>query len=205
MLSLASVGSIATHRYLLRWRTTEGHYEYMLSLTPNVSSLHNNYGSCLYKKGRYDLAMQHFSEAAQLMPTNFAALSNMGAVYYLEGKTKQAISCWEKALKFNPDWVDAIYNLAWTKATNENSAFRNPKEAVKLALRACEITEYSQPELLDTLAAAYAAGGRFPDAIETAKRAEKLAQYTGRKELAQEIQQRLDLYQAGQCYLQKHP
>jgi len=205
ILSLAAAESIATHRHLLRWQTTESLYGYMLSLTPNVSPLHCNYGSYLYKKGRLGAAMEHFSEAARIMPQNFQAYNNMGVVYSLEGKTEQAIACWEEVLKLRPDWVATINNLAWTKATTENPGFRNPQEALELALRACEMTEHSQPECLDTLAAAYAAVGRFPDAIETAGQGEKLARTAGQKELAQEMQKRLDLYQAGRCYLQKHP
>jgi Tfp pilus assembly protein PilF len=205
ILSLAAAESSATHRYLLRWQTTEGLYEYMLRLNPDASSLHCDYGSCLFKNNQFGLAMQHFSEAVRLMPRNFQAYNNMGVVYSMEGKMEQAIVCWEKALKLKPDWADTINNLAWTKATNENPGFRNPEEALELALRACKLTEYSQPDYLDTLAAAYAAVGRFPDAIETARRALKLAQYTGQKELAKEMQNRLDLYQAGRCYLQKYP
>jgi hypothetical protein len=205
IMSLASLSSIATHRYLLRWQTTEGLYEYMLSMTPNVSALHNNYGSCLYSKGRYPLAMEHFTEAVKLMPENFSAITNMGSVYYLEGKTEQAIFCWEKALEFNPNWIDAINNLAMTRVSSENPAFRNLDEALSLAQRGCKITEYRQPDLLDTLAAVYAAMGKFSDAIETAEQAMKLARYNGQKELAHQIQQRIALYKAGKSYEQKCP
>ena len=52
-------------------------------------------------------------------------------------------------------------NLAWLLATAEQAQFRNAAKAVELARRACELTKYRQPFLLDTLAAAYAAVGRF--------------------------------------------
>jgi spermidine synthase len=42
---------------------------------------------------------------------------------------------------------------------------------VELAERACEATGYGDPALLDTLAAAYAAAGRYADAVATARRA----------------------------------
>ena len=54
--------------------------------------------------------------------------------------------------------------------------------------------------MLDTLAAAYAAAGKFSEAIETAEKAVRLAEQTGRKDLVGEIQGRLQLYKAGQSY-----
>ena len=48
-------------------------------------------------------------------------------------------------------------------------------QAVQLAERACELTHYGQPVFLGTLAAAYAEAGRFPEAVTTAEKAERLA------------------------------
>jgi len=45
--------------------------------------------------------------------------------------------------------------------------------------------------------------GRFEDAIETAEKAMELAVSAGRKDLAAEIQDRLQSYQAGQPYRKK--
>ena len=69
----------------------------------------------------------------------------------------------------------AVNNLAWVLATHENPQARNPAEAVELAERACKITHYERPETLDTLAAAYAAAGRFDEAVKIAEKAVELA------------------------------
>ena len=55
---------------------------------------------------------------------------------------------------------------------------------------------------LDTLAVAYAAAGRFGDAITTAQRAVDLAGRAGQPQLVLEIETRLKLYQEGRAYLQ---
>ena len=90
--------------------------------------------------------------------------------------------------------------MAWTLATTKDAKIRDSVQAVKFAQRACELTDYKQPGVLDTLAAAYASADNFPPALETAQKAIKLASSTDKKELAQQIQDRLNLYKANQSY-----
>jgi len=77
---------------------------------------------------------------------------------------------------------------------------RNPEQALERALRACEMTNYGMPEVVDTLAVAYAGAGRFPEAIETARKAIRAAQSTGNTALALRITNRLKLYEAGKPF-----
>jgi hypothetical protein len=51
--------------------------------------------------------------------------------------------------------------LAWLLATYPDSKSRDGSDAVRLAERACVLTERRIPALLDTLAAAYAEAGDF--------------------------------------------
>ena len=69
-----------------------------------------------------------------------------------------------------------------------------------LAQRACEVTGFKVPAYLDTLAVAYAAVGRFMEAVAVAQRAIELARSSGQAQLAKEIDARLALYQAGRPY-----
>jgi spermidine synthase len=64
------------------------------------------------------------------------------------------------------------------------------------------LTSDSDATCLDTLAVAYAAAGRFNDAIATAQKAIELARSAGQSQLVGEIQARLQLYQDGQPYHQ---
>ena len=93
-------------------------------------------------------------------------------------------------------------NLAWLQATHKQAKFYNPDEAIRLAERACKITNYEKPEVLDTLAAAYAATGRFDQAIETAEKALESAQSSGQIELLNQIRKRLQLYKTGVPYVE---
>ena len=85
---------------------------------------------------------------------------------------------------------------AWILATNKK--FLDPPEAVKLAEFACGKTIHKNPVFLNTLAAAYASANRNSEAIQIAQKALKLAQSTGKTELAAKIQTRLQMYMASQ-------
>ncbi len=53
---------------------------------------------------------------------------------------------------------------------------------------------------LDTLAAAYAEAGRFPEAVATLDKAVELAAARGREEEALKLQKRLQAYRSGRPY-----
>ena len=75
--------------------------------------------------------------------------------------------------------------------------------SVRLAERACELTDRKEAAFLGTLDAAYAEAGRFADAIATAKQARELARANGQEDLAGLAESRLKLYESGQPYRQK--
>ena len=114
-----------------------------------------------------------------------------------KAESTEAVTHYEDAVRLKPDWVEPMNTLAWLLATHKDAAFYNPQKAVQLAHRACELTGNSDAEKLDTLAAAYAADGNFPDAVTAAEKALNLAKSEKNKQLADEIQKRLDLYKIG--------
>ncbi|UCE99872.1 MAG: hypothetical protein JSV82_02065, partial [Planctomycetota bacterium] len=68
------------------------------------------------------------------------------------------------------------------------------KEAVALAERAAGLTNYQDIKILYTLMLAYAADGRFEQAVETGQRALALPAAKENKELAGDIHNRLRIY-----------
>jgi tetratricopeptide (TPR) repeat protein len=176
----------------------------MLALTPNSYTLQCSYGCCLFKEGQAVEAAEHFARTLQLNPTYLPALNNLGAAYYAQGKTERAIVCYNKVLELEPNNIDALNNLAWVRATEEDPNYRSSENAIRLATDACRHANYEKPYLLDTLAAAYAASGKFGEAATTAEKALERAQWLGDNELAKEIQKRLCLYRAGKPYVEFH-
>lgn len=82
--------------------------------------------------------------------------------------------------------LSGLYNnLSWVLSTSPSDDIRNGKEALELALKACEVTEYKEAYILSTLAAAYAETGDFENARQWSTKAVE----AGRKEDYDKIDQ----------------
>jgi hypothetical protein len=69
-----------------------------------------------------------------------------------------------------------------------------------LAERLQAITVGPNPRTLDVLGAAYAAMGRFEEAVQTGEQASQLSSEMGHPDLAREIDQRVELYRSHRAY-----
>jgi len=176
------------------------YYTESLRLDPNQPKVHNTLGRLLTLHGQLDQAVNHYTESLKLKPDEAVIQNNIAEIYFQQGKNKEALVHWDEALEIRPDMVSALNNMAWLKAVHEKEPFYNPNEAVRLAEQAVELTEHKQPGLLDTLSVAYAAAGRFDEAVEAAEEAIELAQSLEQEKLAEEIKKHLELYKAGQPY-----
>jgi len=166
---------------------------------------HNNLGSVYLQQGRTDDAIVHYEYSVELKPDQPQVHRDLGVLFHQQGNFERVIYHWEKALELNPDSIELMNNLAWIMATHPNAAFRNPDRAIRLAERACELSNYEISGSLDTLSAAYAAAGRFPEAINTAEKALELAVSSGQTDFAEEIRKRLSLYRASKPYTEAPP
>ena len=145
-------------------------------------------------------AIGHWEQALRIKPDYAEAHYNLGAVLAALGDASGAIAQYREALRLRPEWPPALSKLAWILATDRNETVRNGADAARLAERLCEVTGYRQAEALDVLAAAYAEAGRFGDAIRVAQKAIELASAAAQQELAQQVQERLKLYQASRPF-----
>jgi tetratricopeptide (TPR) repeat protein len=133
-------------------------------------------------------------------PGAWMADYNLGLLLQTSGDLPQAMEHYEHALASNPNCSEAQNNLAWLLATLPPQQGGNPARAVILAESACNLTSNSDPTYLDTLGVAYAAAGRFGQAIETTQKAVTLAGSADQQELVQRMEARLELYQRGQPF-----
>jgi tetratricopeptide (TPR) repeat protein len=133
---------------------------------------------------------------------NREAHNHLGLALADRGRIGEAMAQYQKALKIAPDYVRAYNNLAWLLATCPAATLRNGVEAIEHAQRANQLTGGRQPAILDTLAAAYAEAGRFPEAVATAHKALALATQQGKQTLAKALRTRTALYEAGEPYHQ---
>jgi tetratricopeptide (TPR) repeat protein len=175
----------------------------VLTLTPEYPDAHSRMGSALLAAGRIDEAVLHLNEALQINPDKAQVYADLGSAYTQLGKFNLAIQNWTRALELKPDSINVLNNIAWLLATVDDVSIQNADKAIEFARQACELTKYSQPSVLDTLAVSYAAAGRFNDAVTTAEQAVNAAKACGQENLISEIQNRIELYKAGHRYIQK--
>jgi hypothetical protein len=93
-----------------------------------------------------------------------------------------------------------LSNLAWLLASSADDSIRNGTEAVELAGRAVELTASRDPNVLAVSAGAYAEARQFRQAISRAEQARDLAILQNKRELADQLTDRLKLYRAGSPY-----
>ena len=118
----------------------------------------------------------------------------------------QAIIYYRRLNQFDTPLIlpPATYNdLAWIQATRPSLKSRDVQEAVRYAKIGCQSTNYRDPSALDTLAVAYAAADDFPKAVETARKAYRLA--TDRMDFifSEKISSRLELFSQSKPYIEE--
>ena len=175
-------------------------FEAALRIDPDYAQAHNNLGALLHLLGRFEPAMGHYRRAIALRPDNVEAHANLGLLLSAQGRAAEAVRQFRDALDRTPDFAPALAGLAWIRATAADPALRNTSEAVALAERAAAQSARRDVASLDALAAAYAAAGRFDEAVATARAGVDAATAVGALEVATQFRQRLQLYEQGRPY-----
>jgi tetratricopeptide (TPR) repeat protein len=115
---------------------------------------------------------------------------------HLENKEyDKAITNYTEAIKLDPKDARPYERLAWVLATVPKDELRDGKKAVDYAKKACELTEWKNPDYLTTLSAAYAESGDFKEAIKWQTKALETPELGEKK--AEGYHQRLKMYEEG--------
>jgi tetratricopeptide (TPR) repeat protein len=116
-------------------------------------------------------AIDTYTEVLQLDSKHYLALRSRGDAYLNIGEHEKAVADFAEAIKLEPEDSALLNNYAWVLATSPDDDLRDKDLSLKLAEKACELTEHGQPHILSTLGAAYADRGDFDKAIEWLKKA----------------------------------
>jgi tetratricopeptide (TPR) repeat protein len=165
-----------------------------------ASKVYHNTALLLVQEGKPNEAAQAFRSALRYQPSAWETHVQLSGLLIRLGASAEAIAQTRDMLRLRPNHPIPLNNMAWVLATSTDSQIRDVPKAITLAERVCEATGHKEPTALDTLAVAYAAAGRFPDAIDTASKAVHEATALGRKDVAEQIRVRLHLYEAGKSY-----
>lgn len=153
-------------------------------------------GSVYLDLGEPTKALGDFDEAIRQEPRVADFQSSRAQALIRLGRFAEAAEQYDAAIKIDPENAYLHNDLSWLLATCPNAAVRDGKRAVRLALEACELADWQDTFMLDTLAAAYAESGDFETAITMLEK--------GLEDFADSgpdgMRERLKLYQRGRPY-----
>jgi Flp pilus assembly protein TadD len=160
-----------------------------IAVAPTHAVAQYNLAVIALSRGRFDEAANGFKLALASRPDYPEALSNLGVVLRREGRLNEALANFRRALELKPDMSTARNNLGRTLLEMDRpaDALEQFREYVRL-----------QPDsavAFDGLAAAYAATGRFDQAVQATQQALSRAIASKNTELSRDLRQRLQMYQ----------
>ena len=185
---------------LVYWQNQERLFTRAMEVTQRNYMMGVGMAREMVRQNKIDKAIAYFDQARIDGPKYFEAqrglaklLGDRGMKRLEQGDFNRGIADLREAMACCPEgelrlpthevWVGVGNNLAWHLATNPHVKPLRPDEALDYATRVCEVfgdpdsPQFAQlPIYLDALAAAYAAAGRFQDAIRANENAIMLAE-----------------------------
>jgi Flp pilus assembly protein TadD len=184
-----------------KFAEAETHFLAAIRLKPANPMAHKSFADALSQQGRNSEAIVQFQLALCLeTKPDIQTRLDLAGVFFRTGDARAAVEQFRKVLKLNPDLPEPLNNLAWLLATSSDDTLRDGAEAIRHAEHACNLTGFKQTVMVSTLAAAYAEGGRFAEAVATSETAVRLGTAHGEAQLAAINNQLLPLYRAGRPY-----
>ncbi|HTR40254.1 MAG TPA: tetratricopeptide repeat protein [Pseudomonadales bacterium] len=176
------------------WDQAIEQYQKTIELQPDYLPAHNNLADALLHTGQTDKALQQLQEAFKLSPKSTMVCDNIGFLFLRTGQINEAAAQFEKTLEMDPNDLDACHYLARILATSPEAGMRKGPRAIELARKANELSGGKDPDIVNTLSAAYANAGQFPDAIATAQLALQQAAGSGDNVTVNQLQAEIALY-----------
>ena len=140
-------------------------YNDALRLEPDNPSIWLARGNEWNRDLKLDEAIADYSRAIQLQPRYTPAYVARGYVWKRRRDFDKAIEEFSQLVRVEPQNALAHQTLARILATCDEAHFRNGKWAFDEAKQACELTNWRDPDCVDTFAAACAELGDYQSAV----------------------------------------
>ena len=183
------------------WDKAIEQYQKAVELQPDYLPARNNLGDALLRTGQTGKAIEQLQEAFKQSPKSALVCNNLGFIFLRIGQPGKAVEQFQKTLVIDPNDLDACHYLARILGTCPQAELRNGPRAVELARKANALSGGKDPDIVNTLSAAYATAGQFSDAIAAAQQAMQLAAGRGDTVTINQLQSEIALYQANQPLL----
>ena len=167
-----------------------------IRLDPANADAHTNIGYLFEVQDDPGRAAVAYRLALEIDPDLAGTHANLGLLLERLGDWRQAAHHLRRALGAESASIEVADRLAWILATSRDASLRDGAEALQWAGRCATATEYRQPDILGTLAAAYAESGDLPEAIRWQERAVELMPPDGQDA----FRSRLEGYRAGRPF-----
>lgn len=157
-------------------------------------------------KSLYDLIRRNADDKADAANARFGYFfSWLGDAYEQSGRAVMAIRCYQRYLEQFPldnsalkTTISVANNLTWVLATHVDTSVRSPEVAYEYALEMEKIDNLPDP-CHDTIAVAYAAVGKFDEALA---KLDTMAAKTRDPDLLRVLSQHRRLFQEGTVYIE---
>ena len=148
------------------YKKAEESFRKALQLNPNYSEARMNLGILYMKQGKYNRALKYLKEAAkdELFPKKHIAYFNLAKVYKALGMKKEYIYYLEKAVNYNPLYLEAQLELA--EAYKEVGEYEKTKKIYRQLIN----NGYDDPYIIYKLAEVYYLMGDYEKSRELIKK-----------------------------------
>jgi tetratricopeptide (TPR) repeat protein len=172
--------------------------DHVTRLNPKFVESYTNRANIYNRQGQLDKAISDYNTALQLDPNVAKVYVARAGVFMRKKDYSRALSDLQIAMHAKSTRLDtALNSLAWLRATCPEARVRNGKEAVELATKACQVSQWQNWSNIDTLAAAYAEAGDFDQAVKYQREVMQMSKSSTNDS---KIKQRLALYEQHKAY-----
>ena len=179
-------------------------YDAAIALEPKLLSAYANRASAWQEQKEFDKSLADYNAAIDIDGGIGYLYAGRGRAYSEKKEFLKARFDFEEAADLDPS-VDHLNAVAWLLSTCPDNQIRNPRKALRFAERAVRLSETDDKtaagDILDTLAAAYAAVGRFKDAVRSQEEALEDPEFV--EAHGDDGRQRLELYREKKPYVEK--
>lgn len=182
--------------------TSEPFYQLAAELGPQSYRSHLALVVHLANQGRTEDALPYMRKLCEIRPWQSFTWREYTGTLRSSKRWSELLAELEKLPRATPEDEVFFDNfLAWVLATCPDEKLRDPGRAMTMARALAERTSWEDAGIIDTLAAAQAAAGRYEEACETIAKAILIAAEHKFEPLLSQMRARLDLYTKNKLYL----